>query len=433
MTADTEFLEALEAARRLRPPGHAPVLIFAIAGFVTIMLIWAALAEIEQVTRASGRVVPSQSVQVVQSLEGGLLEALLVAEGDIVTAGQLLARLSDVVAGAEARGGAARLDGLRAAEARLVAEADGAAPVFPEDLDAGLVADERALYQARQSELREAIAVLQQRQAELVEARAEAEARITQASRNITLTKRELAITAELVEEGVVSELEKLRLEQSLNSQEGEFAAATAARARLVEEAGGIEARIAQERAGFRARALGELNEKRIEIAALSEGQMARTDRLDRTQLRSPVNGIVQSIAQKTIGGVVQPGQRLIEIVPLEDELKITARVRPSDVAFLHPGQPVRVKVTAYDYQRYGWLEGELTRISADAVTDPDGTTFFEVDLRTERAWLGSAEDPLPISPGMVADIDVLTGERTVLDYLIRPLNRLKDNALREG
>ncbi len=437
MSRDSEFLPPLEAAERLRPPFWAGWLLAAITLFTVTMILWAGWAEVAQVTRGEGRVIPSQSVQVIQSLEGGILTGLYVDQGDRVVEGAVLARLSALEAGADQRAAETRLRGLLAARARLQAEAEGRpAPIFDPDLATeapALAGEELALFTDRVRERDEGIAVLDSRVREIGERQAETRAMVEQTINNLALTRRELEVTEQLVAEGVVSELEALRLRQALNEQQGRLNASRATLARLEEEKTGIEGQIEQARTAFRARARDELASLNLEIAALEEGEAARADRVARAELRAPVTGIVQSIAVKTLGGVVAPGQRLIEIVPSTDNLMIRARVRPSDVAFLRPGQPARVRITAYDHQRYGQLQARLVRISADAITERDGTTYFEIDAVTERAWLGTADDPLPITPGMVAEIAVVTDSRTVLDSVLKPVRTLGERALSEG
>lgn len=434
-TDDTEFMDELAAATRLRPHMASNIMLLSIAGLIAFFIIWASFSEIEELTRGSGQVVPSREVQVVQSLEGGVLAELLVAEGDRVEAGQVLMRISDVQFAAEERGIEARLWSLSAKRARLLAEAQGTALVLPPEIAENapdIVANERALYESRQQERRNAVAILESRIDQINAEIAETNAETVRLRQNRASLNEELTITAEMVRQRAVPRLEEIRLRREISDVDGKLNV-------NAEKLPGLQAQLRateNERADlddkFRTQALGELNEVETELQQLRESIASAGDRVFRTELRAPVDGIVNNIALKTVGGVVEPAQRLIEIVPVDDELKIIARVRPSDIAFLRPGQDVMVKITAYDPQRYGSLNGALVRIGANSVTDRDGNVFFEIEVRTDKNYLGEDDHPLPITPGMVAETEVITGQRTIMEYLTKPIVRARDRALTE-
>ena len=353
---------------------------------------WADHAVLDVVTVGQGKVIPSQREQVIQSLDGGILAALKVAEGDVVERGQVLLRLDDTRAGAVLAESESTRNALRAAIARLKAEADGVRPVFAGDLTKAAVALERNLYRSRRRALEQAVASL---------------------ASSLKYADEELQMTAPLVKKGVVSEVDVLRLRRQVNE---------------------LKAKIRDRRNAFRADARAKLAEKEAALAAIEQKIAARADQVHRAVIRSPVRGTVKRISLTTLGGVVRPGERIMEIVPLDDQLLIEARVKPRDVAFLHPGLPATVKITAYDFSIYGGLEGTLEHISADTIADQRDPRqrYYRVRVRTTSSQLKSKRGPLRIIPGMIATVEILTGHKTVLDYILKPVLKAKQNALRE-
>ena len=261
---------------------------------------------------------------------------------------------------------------------------------------------------------------------------AEVKAKIARLSDSRALLRQELAITQEMVKQRAVPKLEEIRLNREINDLSGQMSEARQKQNGLEAELSAARKEREDQDAKFRSQALGELSKVETDIAQLQENLTAIGDRVFRTELRSPVRGIVNKVSLKTIGGVVEPAMRLVEIVPLDDTLKVIARVSPQDIAFLHPGQDVNVKVTAYDSQKYGSLQGKLVRLGANSVSDRDGNVFFEIEVRTDKNHLGSDEHRLPITPGMVAEVEVITGKRTILEYLVKPVLRARDRALTE-
>lgn len=432
---ETDFMNELRAAENMRPRLMSAIMLGAIAGFVVLFFIWAAVSKVEILVRGQGQVVPTSEVQVVQSLEGGILQELLVAEGDRVRKGQPLLKISDVMFSSEKGGAEAQSIGLRAKRARLEAEANGKSFAMPEDIAAAapqVAANEKALYNSRQQELKNAIAMLEEKITSATAQISETQAQINRLSSSAGILGQELKITRDMVAQKAVPKLEELRLSRELNDIQGQLRASK-------EKLPGLEADLnaaRQERKDqedkFRSQALGELNAVETDISRLGESLKSIGDRVSRAELRSPVDGVINKIALKTIGGVIEPAQQLVEIVPMDEKLKIVARVIPSDIAFLHLGQDVNVKISAYDAQRYGHLKGRLSRIGANSVTDREGNVFFEIEVTTEKNYMGTSDNPLPITPGMVATAEVVTGKRTILEYLAKPLLRARDKALTE-
>lgn len=432
---DLQFMEELEAAVRLKPSATSNLMLTSVGALVVIMICWMAFSNIDEMTHGEGQVVPSSEIQIVQSLEGGVLKELMVAEGEIVKKDQPLAKISDVAFASEERGTAARKESLQIKKARLDAEANGTAFIVPKELSEkvpDIARNEEQLYESRQNELKNGQAILKDRITRAQAQLSEIGAKISRLSESKKLTAQELAITEKMVAQKAVPQLDAIRLSRELNDISGQMNEAAEERQGLQAELGAAQKELNDTVNKFRSQALGELNEVQTELSQLNESLTAIGDRVDRSELRSPVDGIVNKIMLKTIGGVVEPAMKLIEIVPTDDKLKIIARIPPNEVAFIHPGQKAKVKISAYDPQRYGALDGELVRIGANSVKDSEGNTFFEIEVRTNENHLGTSEKPLPITPGMVAQVEIITGDRSILEYLMKPVLRAKDRALTE-
>lgn len=432
---DIEFMEELEAAVRLKPSATSNLMLASVGALVVILMGWMSFSNIDEITHGEGQVVPSSEIQVVQSLEGGVLKELLVAEGQAVKKDQPLLKISDVAFASEERGTAAKQESLLVKKARLEAEANGKAFEIPKalaDKVPDIARNEEQLYQSRQRELANAKDILSNRISSAEAQLSEVNAKITRLTQSRGLVQQELEITRKMVEQRAVPKLDEIRLNREVNDIGGQINEAGEQRQGLQADLAAARKEREDQESKFKSQALGELNDVQTQLSQLNESLTAIGDRVDRSELRSPVDGIVNKIAIKTIGGVVEPAMKLVEIVPTDDKLKIIARVPPSDIAFLHPGQPVKVKISAYDPQRYGALDGELVRIGANSVTDSKGNIFFEIEVRTKKNHLGDEAAPMPITPGMVAQTEIITGERSILGYLMKPVLRAKDKALTE-
>ncbi len=434
---DADFMPAVHAATRSGARPTAYFLLFIIALFFVVFLSWANWATLDEVTRGDGTVIPSSQIQVVQNLEGGIVAGISVREGEVVDKDQILVRIDQTQAAAGYRESRARYLSLLAAVARLKAEVDGTEVAFPgEVLDgaANVAADELALFASRRSGLKTDLAILRrqedQRRQELVELRG----RLVRLKESYKLVTEELKIIEPLVANGVVSKVELLRLRREANNIKGDREATRLAIPRASAALREATQRIEERKISLRTESLQELNQKSAELAVVAETIASGKDRAFRADVRSPVHGTVKQLLVNTVGGIIRPGQDLVEIVPLEDSLLIEARVRPADIAFLRPGQDATVKITAYDFSIYGGLKAKVENISADTIEDEQkkGETFYRIRLRTERAYLGTEQEPLPIIPGMTASVDILTGEKTVLDYLLKPVLKVRERALRE-
>ncbi|WP_434677555.1 HlyD family type I secretion periplasmic adaptor subunit [Pseudomonas sp. R1-18] len=432
---DVEFLPYRAGALAREAPGTMRVTVWLAAALLLVALAWASMAHIQEVTTGEGKAIPSSKVQVVQNLEGGIVTEIFVREGQTVKKGDTLLRLDDTRF--LSNRGESEVDRmvLTAQVERLAAEAEGRPMMLPDEVTqnaAQVAADELALYDSRQrrlsSEQRTLSEQLRQKTQELAEFRAKQE----QFRGSLALVQQELDMSAPLVSSGAVSPVEILRLKRSAVEIRGSMNANTLAIPRAEAAINEIRSRVQESELGFRSEAARELNEKRSELTRLSATRIAIDDRMDRTMVISPVRGIIKTLKVNTIGGVVQPGSDLLEIVPLEDNLLIEARVRPQDVAFLHPGQKAMVKFSAYDYTLYGGLSARLELIGADTISDDKGESFYLIQVRTAKNHLGSDDKPLQIIPGMVATVDIITGEKTVMDYLLKPVLKARSEALRE-
>jgi len=396
---EQDILDESKKAFLIESPRWSNLLLYGIAAVIIVLTIWAKFAIIDEYTRANGKVIPSSQVQVIQNLEGGILSEIFVHEGDTVQKGEVLLRIDDTRFASDFREGQAKYLSLLASTARLKAEDQGMTKVeYPEIIKneaPDVMADENNLFVQRQQQLDASLSTLK---------------------RSYNLAKEELDITKPLVEEGIMSQLELIRLERQVNE---------------------IKGKIDQAREDFESKAHEEYNKQQAQLAQLTQALSAMKDRMVRTTVRSPVKGTVKKINIATIGGVIKPGMDIMEIVPLEDTLLIEAKVRPKDIAFIHPGQPAMVKFTAYDYSIYGGLHGLVEYISADTIEDaeaqgPKKESFYKILVRTNTNHLGTVEKPLPIIPGMVCTVDILTGDKSVLDYIMKPILKARQNALRE-
>jgi membrane fusion protein, adhesin transport system len=431
-TPGFEF-EAAELMSR-EQTARAQLIVRAAVLVMLVLLAWAAIAEIDEITRGDGKVIPSRQLQVVQSYDGGVVTEILVREGDQVEEGQLLLRVDETRATSGVRESAAQAFALRVRLARLKALAEGGAfkPPAPRTDDAEerrIIDEERNLYQSRTSELQAMLSInhqqLTQREQELGEARA----RRASAQRTLELSRQELQKTRPLLATGAISEVEVLRLDRDVSRSRGELEQLTSQIARVQASIGEAQRKTQETELAFRNEARRDLSDVLGRLNALNQGAVALVDRVSKAQVKSPVRGRVQRLLANTVGGVVQPGKDIVEIVPLDDALVLEARVQPKDIAFIHPGQAATVKFSAYDFSIYGGLDAVVENISPDTQVDERGNAFYLVRVRTTQPNFGAQQ---PIIPGMTASVDILTGKKSVLSYLLKPILKAGAYALRE-
>jgi membrane fusion protein, adhesin transport system len=407
-------------------PLRARVLVKTISIVLGLAIMWAAVANIDEITKGEGKVIPSRQLQVLQSVDGGIVSEILVREGQIVDAGQMLVRVDPTRFESSVNESNSQIFSLQAKAARLRALTEGKpfeAPPEAEKSDPKTVAEERRLYESRVSELNAQLSIarqqLSQRQQELVEMRAKRD----QAAQAYELSSRELVITKPLISAGAVSEVELLRLERDVGRFRGERDMAAAQIQRSQAAISEANRKIEEVELAFRNEAGKELAETIAKLNAMGQGGVGLADKVKHAAIRSPVKGTVKRLLVNTVGGVVQPGKDIVEVVPLEDALLLEAKVHPKDIAFLHPGQKAIVRFTAYDFAIYGGMDAVLEHIGADTVTDDKGNTYYIVRVRTTQARFA---ENLPIIPGMVAEVDIITGQKSILSYLLKPVLRAK-------
>ena len=410
--------------------------IWAIIAFFVFLMLWANFAVIDEVTKGDGKAIPSSKIQKIQNLEGGIVAELFVKEGQIVEAGAPLIRLDDTrFASNVGETEADRLSMLLRVE-RLSAEVDDRPLNFPQDVlkaVPGQAQSEESLYISRRQQLHDEIGGLQEQLIQRQQELREFTSKQAQYRQQLGFQRQEIGMSEPLVAQGAVSPVEVLRLKRAEAETRGQLDATTLAIPRAESAIKEVQRKIDETRGKFRSEALTQLNEARTDLNKAQATGKALEDRVSRTLVTSPVRGIVNKLLVNTIGGVIQPGSDLVEIVPLDDPLLVEAKIRPQDIAFLHPGQEATVKFTAYDYTIYGGLKAKLEQIGADTITDEDKkTTYYIIKVRTERSHLGSDDKPLLIIPGMVASVDIITGKKSVLSYLLKPIIRARAEALHE-
>lgn len=396
---------------------------------------WAAVTRLDEVAVAQGEVVPQGATKIIQHLEGGIVQELSVREGDTVVAGEPLLRLQLGTSGVNRAELSVRRDSLALRRARLAAEAAGTPVVFSEGAERRqpeLAASERAARAARQRELDTAQSILSeqlvQRKSEVHELRET----VTALRNDLELSREKLAISSSLLKDGLTSRLDHLDAQRDVGRLEGELKT-VAARISTAEGAlAEVEARQNELRDRFAGTVREELGGVEIELRRVNELLAEATAQSGRTVIQSPIEGTVKKLRHNTIGGVVRPGEPIMEIVPQLDRLVIEARLNPTDRGYVRPGQRALVKLTTYDFVRYGGLEGVVVRIAPDTEMSRSGQPYFTVIVETRKTWLGETEGALPISPGMEAVVDIKTGERTVIDYLLQPVLKLRSEAFRE-
>jgi adhesin transport system membrane fusion protein len=416
-------------------PGAWRILIV-IATLFVVLVLWASVARVDQMASGIGRIIPSSQVQLVQSLEPGIVAEILVREGDIVQAGQNLVRIDDT--GVSSQLGELRQQqlALSAELDRLNAQARGEetyAPAGPSDpASAPFQRDQQAVFLADKRKLDEQILVRQQQLLQRRQNLREAEATAEKQAASLVLSERELELTETLFDRKAVPELEFIRIQREVAELRADLRIWEAARLRLEAEVAEAEAQIEAERSAFLAEVQARISKVNAEMSVVVESLRAADDRVRRAMLKAPVSGVVNNVAVSSIGEVIAAGANVVEIVPVDDRLLVETRIRPQDVAFIHHGADATVRLTAYDYTKYGTLHGVVERIGADTITDEEGDTYYQVIVSTETEGQGMSGG-MRIIPGMVATVDISNGERTVLEYLLKPVLKIRDQALREA
>lgn len=407
----------------------------AIAALLAAAIGWSAVAQLDEVSVAAGEVVPQSKVKVVQHLEGGIITEIYAREGDVVTAGAPLVQLDLAVTAINKQEIEVRLDAFLLARARFVAEATGKELELPADAAArrpDIAAGERAAFLARRSELEKQLSVLKEQVEQRRQEIREFEAKQTSLASSLRLARQRLGLSAQLLKDNLTPKLEHLALQSEVQDLEGQVAVIAQSVPRARSALAEAEKRVEEETLRFRRAAQEGISEAELNIARTRELLSDATDQELRTEVKSPIDGVVKNMRYSTIGGVVKAGEPIMDIVPTGDTLIIEARLNPADRGYVREGQPATVKVSTYDYARYGGLEGVVTHVAPDSTTPDQETPYFRVLVETSKDYLGAVEGEYAITPGMQATVDIHTGTRSVLDYLIKPVLKLKHEAFRE-
>jgi len=432
---ELEYLESLSAAVMQRTPRRSRIVLFFWVLTIAILIAWAFIARIDEIVRGEGEVVPFGENQVVQNLEGGIVEELLVREGDIVKPGQVLVKIRNMKSESTYESNEIKYYELEAKAIRLNAETTMTPPVFSDTIKKkvpNLVAHEVSLYKTDMEQLNASISVLKeqllQKRFDLKEARE----RLKHLKKSYTLIQEEIKMSRPMVEEGVKSKVEFLKLQREASKIEEALGSVESSIPRLQSGIEEYRQKIKEAKLDFQSRAKKELNKTLAEMERVQAEIRSLKDTVSRSFVRSPVEGMVQKLYIHTIGGVVQPGMDLVEIVPVHENLIAEVKVKPKDIAFVYPGEKAKVKFTAYDFSVYGGLDGKVISISPDTVTDDKGNTFYIVRIKSEKKHLGSEEKPLKIIPGMIVNVDIITGKKRVIDYLFKPMLKSFEYAFSE-
>jgi adhesin transport system membrane fusion protein len=435
LNSDIEFMNSLNAAVLQKSPIKMSLILYVITALIIVLFTWAYFTELDELTRGIGKVIPSRQVQVIQNLEGGIVKELRVKEGQFVKTGEVLVVIDDTGAGSSYQEGRAKLGELKARAVRLKAEAGIAGFVIDEEAKTNypqLIMEEQRLYETntarRNSEKEVFVQRFKQRQVELANARL----RLKNLHTSKGMIQREIELMDPLFKKGLVSELEFIQLRQKELDNRKEIDETVKNIESLEHQV--IEAKnaIGEIEGRQKSEAQTELNKVIAEIEQISNSQVAIEDRVKRTMVRSPVDGTVKQLFINTVGGIAKPGMDIIEIVPNDDKLLVEAKIKPSDIAFVYPGQNAVIKLTAYDFAIYGGLEGKVIHVSADTITDEKDEEYYLVRIETDTNYLGTEDNKKDIMVGMTVQADIITGKKTIIQYIMKPILRAKYNALRE-
>ena len=433
---DLKYMNSVSAAILMQTKMKTRIILWLAAIIVIWLIVWAYFAQIDALTRGQGKIIPSQQLQIVQNLEGGVVNEILVKEGENVKKGQILLKIDDTDFASKYMESQLRYNELWAKSLRLIAESSGKPfhvdkkllKIAPE-----LLEHEKSLYLTNKEQLNNNIRIYQRRLSQKRTERKEAEAKLRQLRSNYVLLAKEIQMNKPLVAKGIVSEVEFLQLQRKAGKLHGEVEQTKLSIPRLISVIEEQKNNIKEVKLKFQNTAKENYNKTKAEMERISKKNVAQEYKVRRSLIRSPVNGTINQILVNTIGGVVKPGMDLVKIVPSQDNLIVEAKIRPSDIAFLYPGQKAIVKFSAYDFAIYGALNGIVTHISADTIVDKiDKKSYYLVKIKTDKNYLGTKDNKLKLIAGMTADVDIITGKKTVLDYILKPIRRAFINTLSE-
>lgn len=432
---DYEFMKSLSAAILQKAPSRVSKVIRIWLVTIILFIIWASFARIDEITRGDGKVIPFGQNQVIQNLEGGIVESIHINEGQRVKAGQIILKIRNTKSLSSSLTNKIKYEELLAKKARLYAQANELDfHVEPTDnielkrqmqLAKNLYDSNKIEYMAKDNSFLQQINQKKQ-------AYTEAKAKVKSLQKSLEFVTEEIAMTEPMVKEGVKSKIDFLKLKREASTIENDIEAARLSLPRLASAIEEIKSNRKEAKQLFIGEAKKELNEVTAELSRLQTQQIEYTDQVDRTVVKSPVDGIVQKLYVNTIGGVIKPGADLVEIVPTDKKLFLEVKIKPSDIAYIHPGAKAKVKVSAYDYSIHGGLTGTVVSISPDTITDENENTFYLIHVETEKNHLGTEEHPLQIIPGMTVNVDIITGKKTIMQYILKPILKSKQYVFTE-
>jgi adhesin transport system membrane fusion protein len=432
---DYDFMNSLSSAILEQTPSKVSKVLKIWLITIFLFILWASLAEIDEITRGDGDVIPYGQNQVIQNLEGGIVESILVKEGETVKRDQIILKINNAISTSSSKTNEMKFHELQAKRLRLYAEANqlefkDVETTFPELKQQIRLAKE--LYESSKLEFeakdKAFVEQIEQRKQEYKEAKA----RVRSLRKSLEYVSEEISMTAPMVREGVKSKVDFLKLKREANGIENDIEAAELSLPRLTSAITEYRQKRIESKQLFINNAKKELNEVSAELSRLEAQQVAFNDQVERTMVKSPVDGIVQKLFINTVGGVIKPGDDLVEIVPTNEKLYLEVKIKPSDIAFLHPGAQAKVKVSAYDFAIHGGLIGKVVNISPDTITDSKENTFYLIHVETEKNYLGTKEHPLQIIPGMTVSVDIVTGQKTVMQYILKPILKSKQYVFSE-
>ncbi|MCP4338544.1 MAG: HlyD family type I secretion periplasmic adaptor subunit [Desulfobulbaceae bacterium] len=432
---DLQLVSSLQSALLEKTTRKSRYINWLIVLSVFTFLFWASNSAIDEISRGTGKIIPSQHVQVIQNLEGGIVAEIMVNEGQIVNKGEDLLKIKDIKSESSAGERQLKIDELRIMAALLTAEANGKKLVIDKQLAARVPEIVKNAYSSYESQAR-TLGMLEQRTRSQISQKTDEikqlQAQIMSLKKSMNLVAQEIRLLEPLEKKGIASTVELLKVKRESQAINERYTGATLKIPILKAAIREIKEKELGTKLGLREKAQKQLTEVVGMITRLEKLQYGNLDQVARTLVKSPVKGKVKQLFVNTIGGVVKPGMDLIEIVPLEDTLHVEIKIKPSDIAFLYPGQKATVKVTAYDFSIHGGLVGEVINIGADTIEDEQKQSYYAVTIVTEKNHLGPAEAPLAIIPGMTVSADILTGKKTVMDYLLKPILKARNKALTE-
>ena len=432
---DYEFMNSLSAAILQQSPTRMSLILKIWIISIVAFILWASFASIDEVTRGNGKVIPYGQNQVIQNLEGGIVESILVHEGQKVKKGQILLKIDNAKSLSSSETNKMKYNELYAKQLRLYAEANELpfpkTDIKDKELQKQVELAEK-LYESDKSEMlakdETIVNQIEQRKQELKEALA----KIKSLQKSLEFVTEEIAMMAPMVKEGVKSKVDFLKLKREANGIQNDIEAAQLSIPRLKSAIKEYRSKRIEAKQKYINEAKQELNKVSAELERIRTQQIEYTDQVNRTMVKSPVDGIVQKLFVNTVGGVVKPGEDLIEIVPTNEKLYVEIKIKPSDIAFIHPGAEAMVKISAYDFAIHGGLKGKVVDISPDTITDKKDNTYYIIHIETEKNHLGTKEHPLKIIPGMTARADIVTGKKTVMEYILKPILKSKQYVFSE-